>query len=169
VWLRYDNGHEAPLEPRQAAGNLSLLGWVPARGTAWRWARRVPQGQQTCGTAASPAGDAHGPRGQLYLGPPHGCLRCRHGSASQRTAPPAAAGRAPRSYRACAGADAIRAAIAGQEAAALQQERQRQAVEEVQRLLAAGEPIPERLLPAAVAEAPAAAGKKGEKEGGKKK
>jgi len=28
IWVRYDNGHEAPLEPKQAAGSLNLLGWV---------------------------------------------------------------------------------------------------------------------------------------------
>jgi len=66
-------------------------------------------------------------------------------------------------YRQCAEADSIRAAVLAQEAEAARQEEARHLVEEVQRLLAAGEPIPEHLLPAAVKDPAAATGKGGKK------
>lgn len=74
--------------------------------------------------------------------------------------------RTPR-YRHCAEVDAIRAAVAGQEAEAARQEKARQLVEEVQRLLAAGEPVPEHLLPAAAKEPAPKKGKEGDKKGKK--
>ncbi|GBF91142.1 hypothetical protein Rsub_04811 [Raphidocelis subcapitata] len=77
LWVRYSSGHEAPLEPKQAAGALNSLG-----------------------------------------------------------------------YRHCAEADAIRAAVAAQEAEAARDDEARARAAEVQRLLAAGEPVPEHLLPA---------------------
>jgi hypothetical protein len=95
LWVRYENDDVAPLEPKQAAGSLSQLG-----------------------------------------------------------------------YRQCAEAERIRAAVAAQEAEAAQQEEQQRRVEEVQRLLGAGEPVPEHLLPAALKTPAAPAGKKGAKEGG---
>jgi hypothetical protein len=70
-------------------------------------------------------------------------------------------------YRSCGEADAIRAAIAVQETDAARQEEQRQVAEEVRRLLAAGEPIPEHLLPASAKEPQDKKG--GKKEAGGKK
>jgi hypothetical protein len=57
--------------------------------------------------------------------------------------------------------------VAAQEADAARQEEQRQLADEVRRLLAAGEPIPEHLLPAELKE-PAASKKGGKKEPDKK-
>lgn len=73
-----------------------------------------------------------------------------------------------RRYRRCAEADAIRAAVAAQEAEAARDEEARARSAEVQRLLAAGEPVPEHLLPAE-GKAKDPKGKGGEEKGKKKK
>ena len=57
--------------------------------------------------------------------------------------------------------------LAAQEAEAARQEEQRQVAEEVRRLIAAGEPIPQHLLPPEL-QAPQADKKGGKKEAGKK-
>lgn len=44
MWVRYEqNGHEAPLEPNQATGSLTALGWVLKGRVHGRCARQASQ------------------------------------------------------------------------------------------------------------------------------
>lgn len=62
LWVRYDNGHEAPLEPRQGAGHIEVLGYRRCpdadhirRDMAQAEAQLAVQEEQRCETRAAAA------------------------------------------------------------------------------------------------------------------